>query len=126
MSHAALIVDAGITVLALNKILASVPSATHLKDILCNCSSDSMSEVAEEILKDGARIFLIADKGAKKGSHTNFVKIISWYIKNDARVKSFNLDSDDSDGSSEDCAKAVRHALVKLFAPENVYTILSI
>ena len=68
---------------------------------------------------------MIADKGAKKGAHTHFVKIISWYSKTDACVKSFNLDSDDSDGSSEDCAKAVRHALVKLFGLENVDNILS-
>ena len=63
---------------------------------------------------------MIADKGAKKGATTHFAKIISWYSKTDARVKSFNIDSDDYDGSSEDCAKAVRHALVKLFGPENV------
>ena len=68
---------------------------------------------------------MIADKGAKKGATTHFAKIISWYSKTDARVKSFNIDSDDYDGSSEDCAKAVRHALVKLFGPENIDNISS-
>ena len=84
-----------------------------------------MFEVAEEILKDGTKLFLIADKGVKKGAHTNSVKIISWYSKTDARVKSFNIDSDDYDGSSEDCSKEVSHELVKLFGPENVDNILS-
>ena len=68
---------------------------------------------------------MISDKGAKKGTHTHFGKIIYWYSKTDDRVKSFNIDLDDSDGSSEDCAKAVRHALVKLFGPENVDNIFS-
>ena len=68
---------------------------------------------------------MIADKGAKKGAHTHFAKIISWYIKTDTRVKSFNIGSDDYGGSSEDCAEAMRHVLVKLFGPDNVDSILS-
>ena len=125
MSHAAMIVDADIPVPAFEKIPASVTLETHLEEILCNCAANSMFEVEEQILKDGAKIFLIADKGAKKLSHAQFVNIIYWYIKTDARVKSFNLDSDAYDGSSEHCAKAVRHALVKLFGPDNVDNILS-
>ena len=125
MSHADLIVDAGIPVPSFDKLSASFPPETHLKDLLCNSAAYSMFEVAEEILKDGEKIFLIADKGANKGAHTHFVKIVSWYSKTDARVKSFNLDSYDYDGSSEDCSMAVSHELVKLFGPKNVDNILS-
>ena len=70
MSHAALIVDSGIHVPALNKILASVTSATHLKELLCNCAGNSMFDVTESILKDRAKFFCLLTRVPKK-EHTH-------------------------------------------------------
>ena len=78
----------------------------------CTYMSDSVYEACEEILSDGCKIFLTADKGAMKGSHTHFVKIISWYSTKSKRIKTFCLDTDDSDGSSSDCANAIRYSFL--------------
>ena len=66
----------------------------------------------------------MADKGAKKGQHTHFIMIISWFSEPGQCVKYFNLDTDDCDGSSHDCARAVHHALEKLFGNDNASHIL--
>ena len=61
----------------------------------------------------------MADNGAKKGQHDHFVKIITWFSEPGQCVKSFNLDTDDCNGLSHDCARAVHHALEKLFGNDN-------
>ena len=70
---------------------------------------------AEEIIVESARLFLLCDKGAKKTSNSHFVKLLCWWCKADKTVKTFNLDANDTDGTSEKCAKAIRHALQKMF-----------
>jgi hypothetical protein len=114
LSHAALLVDSGNEV-DISQIATSVPSATSLKEFVLNAAADAMYVASEEILREGSRLFLVADKGALKTANAHFVKIICWYSLRDKRIKTFNLDTTDSDGSSLDCALAVLHSLARLF-----------
>ena len=61
-------------------------------------------------------IYLSCDKG-NKGGINHFVKILSWYDKNEEMVCKFTLDVDGSDGKSEDCALAVQYSLRKVGSP---------
>ena len=124
LSYTTFLLDAGVDTSLIKNISSSTPSASKLHELLQECATDSMYEVCEEILSNGCKIFLTADKGAMKGSHTHFVKIISWYSTKSKRIKTFCLDTDDSDGSSSDCANAIRHALIKIFGRDNVDFIL--
>ena len=123
LAHAAFLRDTGIAD-NVSQLGCYTPSASTLQQLIHECATDSMYEACEEILSDGCKIFLTADKGAMKGSHTHFVKIISWYSTKSKRIKTFCLDTDDSDGSSSDCANAIRHALIKIFGRDNVDFIL--
>jgi hypothetical protein len=60
-------------------------------------------------------VFLICDKGALKTSNAHFVKILAWYSKKEQRVKMFLLDCNDTDGTSDECVTAIKHALKKFF-----------
>jgi hypothetical protein len=80
-----------------------------------DAATDSTFITAEEIITEGARLFLLCDKGAKKTSNSHFVKLLCWWCKAEKTVKTFNLDANDTDGTSEKCAKAIRHALLKMF-----------
>ena len=76
--HAALLADSGIPV-DVSKVSYTVPSSQTLKELLCDCVTYALYQVASEVKSVGARVFFMADKGAKKGRHTHFVKIISWF-----------------------------------------------
>mgnify|MGYP002812481187 CR=1 FL=1 len=112
--HAALLADAGIGGQYAN-IAKNVPSATTFKECVIDAATDSTFITAEEIITEGARLFLLCDKGAKKTSNSHFVKLLCWWCKAEKTVKTFNLDANDTDGTSEKCAKAIRHALLKMF-----------
>ena len=75
-----LLADAGINIDYKN-IARNVPSATTLKDLVVDAATDSTFAAAEEIMKEGARNFLLCDKGAKKTSNSHFVKLLCWWCK---------------------------------------------
>jgi hypothetical protein len=112
--HAALLVDAG-TDADYKKIAKNIPSASTLKDLIVDAATDATFDAVEDIMNEGARIFLMCDKGAKKTSNSHFVKLLCWWSKTEKTVKTFNLDANNTDGTSEKCAKAIRHALFKMF-----------
>ena len=76
LSHAELLADSEIPV-DVAKVSYTVPSSQTLTELLCDCATDALYQAASEIKSVGARVFLMADKGAKKGQHTHFFKTIS-------------------------------------------------
>ncbi len=71
-------------------------------------------------------MFLVCDKGALKTANAHFVKILAWYSRKEGRVKSFMLDSEDSDGHSKECVHAIQHSLSKCFGDkENIVAVLN-
>jgi hypothetical protein len=95
LSQAALISELGATINPKDFAKTVIGSDTIIAR-LEDCATDSMFECVTEIKNDGSKVFLMCDKGAKKGAVTHFVKLISWYSKKDKQVKTFNLDSDDA------------------------------
>lgn len=124
LARASFLADVGLPVHHIVESGRSSPSASTLLQVVKECATDSMYIAASEILEDGCKVYLICDKGAKKGDHTHFVKLLSWYSRRDDRIKTFMIDTDDSDGHSDKCAMAIKHSLVKMFGEENVENIL--
>ena len=56
---------------------------------------------------------MTADKGALKGAYAHFINIISWYSIRSNRIQQNCLDTNNSDGSSANCATANKYDLVK-------------
>ena len=88
---------------------STVKSET-IKGLLTETATDSVYIARTEILKEGSTIFLSCDKG-HSGRIGHFVKMLSWWSKEEQRIKLFMLDTDDSYGSSSDCADAVQFSL---------------
>ena len=109
LSHAALLADAGVNLVKPSYPAYSVPSA----------STDSKFVAAEEIIEEGAKVFLICDKGALKTANAHFVKILAWYSKKERHVKMFCLDTEDTDVHSNECADAIKHSLLNFFGSED-------
>jgi hypothetical protein len=90
----------------------SFASAHNLRDIVISSAVDSLIEIGNEIC--GAdNVFMSCDKGNKKGL-SHFVKILSWWDRVQKQVKTFVLDIDASEGTSEGCAEAIQHSMKKL------------
>jgi hypothetical protein len=119
LSHAALLADAGVNLVKLSDLAYSVPSASTLSEFVADAATDSKFVAAEEILEEGAKVFLICDKGALKTANAHFVKILAWYSSKEQRVKMFLLDTEDTDGHSNECADAIKHSLLKIFGSED-------
>jgi hypothetical protein len=123
--HAALLADAGINT-KYDQIAKNVRSATAFKELIVDAATDSTFSAAEEIIAEAAQLFLLCDKGAKKTTNSHFVELLCWWCDAENTVNTFNLDANDTDGTSEKCAKAIRHALQKMFGrgKENVSQVL--
>jgi hypothetical protein len=119
MSYAALFANANIPVQP-KCLAASAPSASALIGMIDKVATDAMFCALNEINTEQSRVFLICDKGPRG----NFVKIIAYYSKKEQRVKTFNVDNDEVGGTSEDCATAIKHSMVKLFGEANAVSIL--
>jgi hypothetical protein len=127
LNQAAFLVDSGVGFKNkdLEKLSNTVPSATTLKDFVINAATDSAFQAWEEIVQDQSKLFLLCDKGAKKTANAHFVKILCWWSKLDKKIKTFNMDSNDTDGTSKACAHAIQHALSQLFGgQDNILAIL--
>jgi hypothetical protein len=123
LNQAAFLVDSGFGMnsIDLKKIAKTVPSASTLKDFVIDAATGSAFQAWEEIVEDDFKLFLLCDKGAKKTANAHFVKILCWWSKLDKKIKTFNMDSDDTDGRSMACAHAIKHALSQLFGgKENI------
>jgi hypothetical protein len=90
-------------------------SDTALQNYIQYAAADALYEAMEEIKREGAKVYLMCDKGAKKTTHTHFVKILAWYSKSQQKIKTFNLDCDYSESSSEGCSKGVLHSIQNFF-----------
>jgi hypothetical protein len=123
--HAALLADAGIDA-DYKKIAKNIPSAWTMKDLVIDAATDATFDAVEDIMSEGAHIFLMYDKGAKKTSNSHFVKLLCWWSKTEKTVKTFNLEPKDTDGTSEKCAKAIRHALFKMFGGTHEDTLAAV
>ena len=101
--------------LAIEKQRTMFETGVEVKDM----ATDATLIAHDNIVSDGAWLFLLCDKGAKKGTQCHFVKIICWWNKQDQTVKSLNLDSDNSDKKSFDEAAAVQYSLLCMFGQNN-------
>jgi hypothetical protein len=61
----------------------------------------------------------LCDKGAKKTANAHFVKIMCWWSTLDKKIRTFNMDSNDTDGTSKACAHAIQHALFQFFGGQD-------
>ena len=85
-----------------------------VKSMVIDTATDSLFIARNEILKENSGLFLSCDKG-HSGNVGHFVKKLSWWSEEEKRIKVLTLDTDDSDGSSADCADAIQFSLNKLF-----------
>jgi hypothetical protein len=126
LAQAALLTDAGFDDVELEDFACSVPSAQTISEHVAKTATDSKFLAAEEILSVESKVFLICDTGALKTQNAHFVKILAWYSKEEGRIKTFVIDADDSDGTSEDCAETILHSLERFFGDaETIKAILN-
>lgn len=85
------------------------PSEAYLRDLMYNMAAENLLELGDKL--KGKQVFLSCDKGSKKGVG-HFVKILSWF--DDGRVRKQCLDIDSSEGTTEQCANAIRASLKKV------------
>jgi hypothetical protein len=115
LTLAAFMADAGAPI-DLAKCADALPSQSTLKRLVHKAATDSIFNASQEIVEDAAKVFLICDKGAGgKVANAHFVKILSWYSHREQRVKTFNVDTDEAAGKSENAGDAVDHSLTKMF-----------
>ena len=119
LCHAALLANSKVDQIDYSKIPKNTPSRWALQEYIKDLAADTTFLAKMEIVSEAAKVFLLCDKGAKKGANAHFVKILCWWSKKHKTVKTFNLDTDDSDGKSADGAAAVKHALQRMFGSHN-------
>jgi hypothetical protein len=121
LNQAAFLVDSGVGFREedLKKLANTVPSAATLKDFIIDAATDSAFLAWEEMVQDSSKFVLLCDKGAKKTASAHFVKILCWWSKLDKKIKTFNMDSKDTDGTSAACAHVIEHALLQLFGGQD-------
>ena len=97
----------------LKKFATSFPSDAYLRTIIQSQAGRDMLSLGHEFQQNNIPVFLSCDKGNKKGVG-HLVKYLSWFDFDNMVVKKRSLDLDGSDGTSEDCAAAIKHTLLKL------------
>jgi hypothetical protein len=104
LNRAAFLVDSGVSLknIDLKKIAKTVPSASTLKEFVNDSATDSAFQAWDEIVQHNCKLFLLCDnKGAKKTENAHLVKILCWWSTLDKKMKTFNMDSNDTDGTSK-------------------------
>jgi len=91
----------------------SFPSEGHLRKLMTNQAARDMASLGQRLRRNGCPVYLACDKGNKKGV-SHFVKCLCWFDFNQMKVIKQMTDMDASDGTSEDCAIAIKHSLLKL------------
>lgn len=124
LAIAAFLVDADFNPKDIVQLGSLCPKVATFTWLLNECAAYSMYEVAQDILAYQARVFIIAVKGAKKGVYTHFVKIMARYSMQDKKVRTFCINSDNSDSTSKNCATAIKHVLEKVFGQHKASHIL--
>lgn len=119
LTTGALMSDSGMQFGDVHKAAKAMPSRSSLKRYIQDLATDTTILAYDDIIRNHSRLYLLCDKGAKKGVHAHFVKILCWWSKTDKTVKTFNLYCDDSDGRSSDGASAILHSLKQIFGAEN-------
>jgi hypothetical protein len=118
LNQAAFLVDSGVTLknIDLKKIAKTAPSASTLKEFVIDSATDSAFQAWDEVVQHNCKLFLLCDEGAKKTANAHFVKILSTL---DKKIRTFNMDSNDTDGTSMACAHAIQHALSQIFGGQD-------
>jgi hypothetical protein len=128
LNQSAFLVDSGVELknIDLKKIAKTVPSALMLKEFVIDSATDSAFQAWDEIVQHNCKLFLLCDKGAKKTANAQFVKILCWWSTLNKKIKkTFDMDSNDTDGRSKACAHAIQHALFQRFGEQdNILAIL--
>ena len=117
LNQAAFLVDSGVELrnIDLKNIAKTVPSASTLKEFVIDSATDSAFQAWDEIVQHNCKLFLLCDKGAKKTANAHFVKILCWWSKLDKKIKTFNMDSNDTDGTSMASSHACQHVLYQQY-----------
>jgi hypothetical protein len=124
LNQAVFLVNSGVGLKNINleKIAKTVPSALTLKEFVIDSATDSAFQVWDEIVQHNCKLFLLCDKGAnKKTANAHFVKMLCWWSTLDKKIKMFNMDSNDTNGTSKACAHAIQHALFQLLVARTTY-----
>ena len=100
-----------------DKLVSSLPSNMTIKKMVEDNAVGNILLTQESIRKNTC-IYICCDKGNKKGNK-NLPKFICWYDLDDKKVKTFMIDCDCTDESTEDVAVALKHSLKRIF-PEGV------
>jgi hypothetical protein len=121
LKQAAVLVDScvGLKSIDLEKIAKTVPSASTLKEFVIDSVTDSAFQAWNEIVQHNCKLFLLCDKGSKKAANAHFIKIMCWWSTLGKKIKTFNMDFNDTDGTSKACAHAIQHALLQLFGGQD-------
>jgi hypothetical protein len=119
LSKADVLADANVNIRNFDDISGSTPSASKISEWVYNGAADSKFLASQEILSKKCKVYLICDKGALKTANAHFVKLIAWCNIEEGRIKIFDLDADDSDGTSEQCAEVLKHSIFSFFGPND-------
>ena len=112
LSAAAFAANIGISEEDLPNISKISPSSTTLKQLLVKLAVESVLMTSEEI-KD-KQLGLICDKGEDKSTGASFVKLLSFYCRENKRVKVTCFGIKHAGSTSDAAAHAIDHSL-KLF-----------
>ena len=91
----------------------SFPSKGCLRKSMQNQAARDLAPVGQRLQQKALHVHLACDKGKKKGI-SHFVKHLCWFDFDQMKVVKQLTDMDASDGTSEDCAHAVEHSILKL------------
>ena len=93
----------------------SFPSDTWLRELLFDHGAQCTYDLGERL--KGQKVFLACDKGSKKGVG-HFVKVFSYWCEESMRVIKQVGDIDGSEGTTDECAKAIVATLMKFRVEE--------
>ena len=97
----------------INEFATAFPSDGYLRNIMMDQAGNDLMSLGQKIKRNNVPVCVACDKGNKKGVG-HFVKHLCWFDFSTMRVHKQMLDMDASDGTSEDCALAIKHSLFKL------------
>ena len=111
LTNAALLIDSSIEEANIANIAPSTPSKWALWEYIKDLAAEVTFLALPEIKEQKAKVFLLCDKGAKKGNNAYFLKILCWWSQTDKIVKMFGINTDDANGKSVNGAMALDPSL---------------
>lgn len=97
----------------LAQFATAFPSDCYLRQTIVYQAGQDLMALGKRLRDEFVPLYMACDKGNKRGI-SHFVKFLTWFDSQTMTVSKQLLDIDASDGTSADCALAIKHSLMKI------------